>query len=236
MTFLGRLRDREPRAGDGGFTMIELMVAIGVFGSLMAVVGAATISGFEAIREADKRAAIQTESQNAMEYAGRLLRYAKAPDALLNVMPEATASAVTVFTYPGTGFKEDVPYKARIYAQPTADGGTSVVSDVWTPSKAADGTWQWTDTNAAYPTVKYKNSRVLLRVPKGSVGSPIKLTYYACTPTAGCAATRRQVTPPVSGPLTLAALEVPESIVVSIGDPAIPGSMVTQSVKLVNQA
>ena len=31
-------------------------------------------------------------------------------------------------------------------------------------------------------------------------------------------------------------VEVPESIVVSIGDPSLPGSMVTQAVKLVNQA
>jgi hypothetical protein len=42
------------------------------------------------------------------------------------------------------------------------------------------------------------------------------------------------VTPLVPGALTLGALEVPESITVTIGDPGKADSLVTQDVKLVN--
>jgi hypothetical protein len=103
------------------------------------------------------------------------------------------------------------------------------MSDVTTP-RLVNGVWDWTTA----PVTKV--SRIVLRVPPGTTGSALNLKYYACTPTTNCLTTRRQVTPGTSGPLTLGAVEVPESIVVSIGDPSLPGSMVTQAVKLVNQA
>ncbi len=215
--------------GDEGFTLIELMTAVGVFSVLMVIVGATTLSGFSAIREATSRSSIQQESQNAMEWTGRLLRYAASPDGVVNAMPEATAAAVTVYSYSGTGTKEDVPYKVRVYSKAAPDGGTWVMSDVTTP-RVLNGVWDWTTLPVA------KTSRILLRVPEGVTGSALNLKYYACTPTTNCLTTRRQVTPGASGPLTLGAVEVPESLVVSIGDPSLPGSMVTQAVKLVNLA
>jgi prepilin-type N-terminal cleavage/methylation domain-containing protein len=229
MTRPETVRRRLPVEGsDGGFTMIELLTAIGVFGILMVVVGATTLSGFSAIREANSRSAIQQESQNSMEWVSRLLRYAKSPNGLLNAMPEATATAVTVYTYSGTGRKEDVPYRVRVFAKPATTGtGTWVVSQITTP-KWINGAWDW--TTAPVET----SERILLRIPSGSAGSAVGFTYYACTPTVDCAATRRLVTPGTSGPLTLGVLEVPESVIVSIGDPTLPGTRVTQAVKLVN--
>lgn len=222
--------DDERPDGDAGFTLIELLTAIGVFSVLMVVVGATTLSGFSAIREANSRSAIQQESQNAMEWTSRLLRYAKSPDGLLNAMPEATASAVTVYTYSGTGRKEDVPYKVRVYPKPATDGsGTWLVSQITTPQKI-NGAWDWTTSPVE------STERIILRIPSGSAGSAVGFTYYACTPSVDCATTRRLVTPGSSGPLTLGALEVPESIIVSIGDPGLPGTRVTQAVKLVNLA
>jgi prepilin-type N-terminal cleavage/methylation domain-containing protein len=225
--------EQPPSSSDAGFTLIELMVAIGVFSVLMVIVGAATLSGFSAIREATSRSSIQQESQNAMEWTSKLLRYASVPDGQTTSLPTATATSVMVYTYSGTGSKEDVPYRARIRAKASADGGTTVISEVWTPTKTLSG-WTWPDILTTNPALV--KTRELLTIPPGVAGSALGLKYYACTPTAGCLATRRLVTPNASGPLTLGALEVPESIIVSIGDPSLPGSMVTQAVKLVNLA
>jgi prepilin-type N-terminal cleavage/methylation domain-containing protein len=209
---------------DAGFTLVELLVAIGVFSILMVMVGAATLTGFTAIREASSRSTIQQQSQNAMEWSSRLLRYAEVPEGVVTALPEATSTAVTAYSYTGTGSKADVPYKVRLSVATQADGTQDLVSDVWTPTRVSGG---WTYDGAP-------RRRTLLTVPADVGGSPLSLQYFACTPTAGCAATRRVVTPNASGPLTLGASEVPESIVLSIGDPSLPSSLVTQSVKLVN--
>lgn len=231
MTRAARRWPRRPRglpgesaAGDGGFTLVELLVAIGVFSILMVMVGSATLTGFAAIREATSRSTIQQQSQNAMEWTSRLLRYADIPEGFTTALPEATASAVTAYSYSGTGSKADVPYKVRLSVVAQADGTQDVVSDVWTPTRISGG---WT-----YPSAPRR--RILLSVPADVGGVPLALQYFACTPTTGCAATRRAVTPNLTGPLTLGAAEVPESIVVSLGDPSLPSSLVTQSVKLVN--
>jgi prepilin-type N-terminal cleavage/methylation domain-containing protein len=212
------------RRGDEGFSLVELMVAIGVFSVLMVMVGAATLTGFRAIREASSRSQIQQESQNAMEWVSRLLRYSEVPDGLTTAVPEATANAVTVYTYSGTGTKDDVPYKARVASEQSPDGSAVLVSDVWTPTRVADG-WTWNEA---------PRRRTLLTIPAGTEGAAISLTYYACTPTEDCSATRHEVPASEAGPLVLGSLEVPESIVVSIGDPGLPGSLVTQHIGLVN--
>jgi prepilin-type N-terminal cleavage/methylation domain-containing protein len=58
MTGRGSLSPVDPR-GDEGFTLIELMTAVGIFSVLMVIVGATTLSGFSAIREATSRSSIQ---------------------------------------------------------------------------------------------------------------------------------------------------------------------------------
>ena len=63
----------------------------------------------------------------------------------------------------------------------------------------------------------------------------MSLRYFACTPTASCS-DLHEVTPGASGPLTLAALEVPAAILVEMGDPSLPSTRVTQTIQLVNQS
>ena len=209
---------------DRGTTLVELMVAIGIFSILMAIVGSASLALLSSIREATARSETQTSTQNAMEWVSRMLQFAQAPDVTTSVMPEATATAVTVYSYPGLGSALDVPWKVRL-STVTADGMTSVVSDAWAPVRTGT-TWTWDST---------PRRRTLLTVPAVPGGSPLSLRYFACTPTQGCDDVR-EVTPGASGPLALGALEVPSSILVELGDPSLPYTRVTQTVGLVNQS
>ena len=213
-------------SGDEGFSLIELITALAVFSILMVVVGGATLSGFSAIREATTRSSIQQQAQNAMESISRLVRYADVPEGQTLAVTLATATSVTMYTYSGTGSKNDVPYQLVLSVVTDTDGNESVISNVRTPTKPA-GIWLWADGDGL------NVSRRLLTVPP-SPGAPLGLRYYACVKE-DCFATRRLVTAPTTpAPLTLGATEVLESIEVSIGDPTLPDSLVTQSVKLVN--
>ena len=215
------MRDR-PTDADGGFTLIELVVAMAVFSVLMIMVGAITLSGFSSIRAITSRSEIQQESQNAAEWATRLIRYTALPEGQTAAITAAGPSAIRLFTYSGTGSKNDVPYEAYLFVVANADGTSSLVSDVWTPT-AVSGGWTWNEAPAR---------RELLRVPAG-VGTPLSIRVFACNALTGCAS-REEVTPASYGPITLAEGRVLESVEFSIGDPANARNRVTQQVRLVN--
>lgn len=218
---------RRPR-GDEGFTVTELLVAMGIFSLLMVVVGAATLSLFSAIRAATTRSDVQTESQNAMEWISRLIRYAQAPDATHSVVELATGTSLRVYSYAGLSPVTDMPVKVQISTENQPDGARRVISQVWDPVRSGSS-WVWSAT---------PQRRTLLTIPADVAGNPLTFQYYACTPTAdaGCGGTVVPITPSVAGVLPLGALQVLESVTVSLGDPSLPDSRVTQSVKLVNQA
>lgn len=212
------------RTADAGFSLIELVVAMGIFSLLMIIVGALSISAFRAIREATSRSDIQTQSQNAMEWASRLLRYADVPDGGTTAIENASATGLTVYTYSGTGDVADAPYRARLLTEPQADGSVDVVSEVTTPTRVS-GQWTWSSTPLR---------RTLLRMPAGSSGSPLNIDYFVCDPQDNCA-DLQQVQPDGSGPLLdTGSPLVPAYLIVSIGDPSVPNTLVTQTVKLVN--
>lgn len=214
-------RDRRPD-GDGGFTLIELVTAMGVFSVLMIMVGAITLSGFSSIREITSRSETQQQSQNAAEWATRLIRYTALPEGQTAPITAASPSAIRFYTYSGTGPKNDVPYEAQLFVVANADGTSSLVSDVWTPT-AITGGWTWGEAPAR---------RELLRVPAGA-GTPLSIRVFACNALTGCA-TREEVTPATYGPVVLAEGRVLESVEFSIGDPADERNRVTQQVRLVN--
>jgi prepilin-type N-terminal cleavage/methylation domain-containing protein len=218
---------RDAGGADAGSTLVELMVAMSVFGVLMVLVGAASLTAFSTISDTTSRGQLQQETQNAMEWATRLVTFADVPEGQTSAIASAGPTSVDLYTYSGTGRKNDVPYRARLYVSTLANGDRAVYSQVWTPVKIAGG-WNWAPTWRTTPA-----TRLLLTVPAGP-GSPLQLRYYACTPTTGCAASRREVTPAVAGPLTMGALEVPESVTITMGDPANVDSLVSQTVKLVN--
>lgn len=218
-----RRGSRRP-GSDSGFSLLELVVAMGIFSLLMVIVGALSISAFRAIREATSRSDIQTQSQNAMEWASRLLRYADVPDGGTTAIENASATAVTVYTYSGTGDVADAPYRARLFTESNGDGTTSVVSEVTTPVQVS-GEWTWTTT---------PQRRTLLRMPSQATGSPLNIDYFVCDPEDGCA-DPQQIEPDGTGPLLdEGSALVPAYLVVSLGDPSVPNTLVTQTVKLVN--
>lgn len=217
----GRIRDADR---ESGFSLIELIVAMGIFSILMIIVGALSLSAFNAIRAANDRSDLQVQSQNAMEWASRLLRYADVPPGGTTAIQDASASAVTAYTYSGTGDVADAPYRARLLTEVQADGSTSVVSEVTTPTRV-NGTWTW----AAAPV-----RRTLLTVPPEAGTAPLRIRYFVCDPADGCIAPQ-EITPTGTGPLLdPASALVPAYLVVSIGDSSLPNTVVTQTVQLVN--
>ena len=61
---------------DDGITLIELIVAMGIFSLLMIVTSIFMISGVRSIRDTTGRNSVQQEQQNASEWISRLIRYA----------------------------------------------------------------------------------------------------------------------------------------------------------------
>ena len=210
-------------AEDRGFTLIELLTAMSVFGVLMIVVAAAMLSGFTSIHDVMARTAVQGDTQNAAEWTSRLLRYMAVPTGQTSAVVEASPTSITFFTYSGTGSKNDVPYKARISMVTNADATKSLVTDIWTPVLVS-AVWTWPEP---------ATHRVLMTV-KATDNTPLALKVSACNALTDCYTTIKDVTPALLGPLVLATGEVPQSVTISIGDPAITGNVVTQQVRLVN--
>jgi len=217
--------DRRGSEHDGGFSLIELVVAMGIFSLLMVIMGALSISAFGAIREATSRSEIQTRSQNAMEWTSRLLRYADSPEDGSAAIFDASATGLSAYTYAGTGEVADVPSRVRIFTELQVDGSTAVITEVIEPTRV-NGEWVWTGT---------PKRRTLLTIDD-AVGSPLGIEYYVCDPEDGCS-NPQIVTPTGSGPLLPSdSTLVPAYLVVSLGDPSVPNTRVTQTVKLVNQS
>lgn len=208
---------------DAGFTLVELMVSLGVFSILMIIVGGVIIWGFGAIRQVSARSDAQTEAQNAAEWAARLLAYTDSPDLTTGAITEAGPTSITFYTYSGTGAKYGVPYKARLYVATLPNGQKVVRSAIFTPTQNGT-TWTWSST---------ATTRDLLTVPAGSA-SPLSVHVDVCDPTTNCATTWRDATPAASGPLSLGVLEVPQQVRITVGNPAQPSLQVSQTTRLVN--
>lgn len=129
---MNRLRNR---GSDQGFTLIELMVAIGVFAILMAIVSTLFVRGIRTMQVAQRGSTVQTQQQNAMEWLTRLVRYADNPVEGASPPPaitEATATSMTFTTYSGTGPVDRVPYLVHI-----ARTSAGVISQTSTPVNAS---------------------------------------------------------------------------------------------------
>ena len=141
-----------------------------------------------------------------------------------------------------------MPYLVRLYVTTTTgtetvgscavataptSGATwkNLCASVTTPTRTVGG-WQW------YPspnTLPKPFTRQLMRVPAAN-GSPLRLSVYAGRPDVVPLPTPSAVTPATLGALPLTVdVDVPEYVVVQIGDPTEPQNVVTQQVRLENQ-
>lgn len=219
----GRTSRRCAAEGEAGFSLIELIVALGLFSLLMVIVTGLSIAALRGISEASRRAELQVQSQNAMEWISRLVRYADVPDGGTTAIEDASATGLTAYSYSGTGEISDAPYRIRLFTEPGPDDSTVVVSEVTTPVRTADG-WAWTGQ---------VQQRRLLSLPARLGTEPLSIEYFVCDPD-DCSVPS-PYTPTGTGPLLAADSPlVPAYLQVSLGDPNLPDTQVTQMIDLVN--
>ena len=218
---------RRPGGGpDAGFTLVELLVAMGIFAILMAIVSVIMVNGLGSIRDATTANTVQAQQQNAMLALSRQLKYIDNPVNSGNppaAILQATPSTMVFFTLSGSGAIDRLPYKIMVCT--TARG---VEQFSWPP----------TLTNGA---------AVLSTSPN--------MTVPACTDAGGAGATRRVLLPDQSdtapaiafeyfdadgaalvptGSLSTAQLDQLASVRVTMSDPSL-GAPLQQTVLLVNE-
>jgi prepilin-type N-terminal cleavage/methylation domain-containing protein len=219
---------------DDGFTLVELMVAMAVFSMLMAIVGAAMLSGFSGVRDIMARSDSQDKAQLAAQWLSRQLRYVALPEGEASAIVSATTSSLTFYTYSGSGGQHDLPYKVALSVTPTSGGKLNTIrAIVYTPLEAAGGGgWSWDPQVTGIPGVTHD----FLSIPVAN-GVPLVVSVYMLNPTIDPAPTPSPAaltavaTPP---PLPRNTGEIPGYVVVQVGDPTQPRSRVSQQVKLVN--
>ncbi|MFM1965284.1 MAG: hypothetical protein RL134_1009 [Actinomycetota bacterium] len=224
---------RTPRPGpDGGFTAVELVVAVGIFSVLAMLSATAMIYLFGGIREVSSGTQLQAQSQNSAEWVSRLLRYTDQVPGATAAIVSAAPDRITVNTWSGTGDDPDAAYRARLIVIPDGDG-YALVSDV-AEGQLNAGAWSWTGDWQSAAVPAGASRRVLLQVP-ASTGPPFNVKVIACRPDLGCSATSRDATPMTPGPVVLAAGEEVVALEVLLGDVDDPLNAVTQRIELVNQ-
>ena len=177
--------DRGPQRGeqeDGGFTLIEVLVAMGLFGLLSTLLLGLSLSTGKVEKDARQLTGVNEESRLAMERFSRELRQA---NAVLSYTPPAAAGGATSITFwtdfNGNGIQdlsvtdpEVLTYRWDPTTQRltlTADDadGTAVTrpvlasnvsafsldlfSNSWQYDTNADGLSRWTEIDAAGPPV-----------------------------------------------------------------------------------
>lgn len=211
-----------PEEHSSGFTLIELMIAIGIFSVLMTIVTTLFLRGIQTIESAERGSSIQTQQQNAMEWISRLVRYADNPVEGSNPPPaitEATTMAMTFTTFSGTGPVDRVPYQVRL-----SNTAAGIASQVWTPAIAA-GAAVLTDGLPTYTASP--RTRVLVAMQGQTVPS---LSFRYWTQAEGVAT---EITPPLSASLTPSQMDSLSTIDVVISD-AGSSATLNQTVYLVN--
>jgi len=72
---MNREQGRIAGCREGGFTAIELVVALGIFSVIAIISSVAMINTFAGIRQVSEGTELQVQAQNSAEWVSRLLRY-----------------------------------------------------------------------------------------------------------------------------------------------------------------
>ena len=126
------LRSEDPTDGrDRGFTLVELLVSIGIFALLMALVSVFMVTGLSALRDASTANSIQAQQQNAVIEMSRQVRYIDNPvpkgvgqPAILWASPDR----MVFFSLSGSGEIDRLAYKVML-----CNSEFGVESFVWAP-------------------------------------------------------------------------------------------------------
>lgn len=222
---------RSTTGNDDGITLIELIVAMGIFSLLLILTSIFMISGVRSIRDTTSRNSVQQEQQNAAEWISRLVRYADNPYANSPIVPSfdyaGTVSGqpvVTFYTFAGAGKADRVPYKVTLTK--TAKG---VVTSTWAPDMTTGRpVYTAAVNNGCRTTPVDATCTTRLLVPASKTNAPtLSVKYYkAGTPTTGVPAPPMvELVPPVNGTLTAAQIATLRAVEFTVS-----GTSATQSV------
>ena len=206
-------------------SLIEVLVAVGVFGILMVIVSAFFISGFGAIRDANALSSVQQEQRNAVLFISKMLRYIDnetegyVPGPAIT---SATATEMRFFTNSGIGSVNGYPYDVTV--RTIASGvNAGVVAEIREPVVSAGVVTSY----VALPT------RVLVRSAPGYVPA-LAFTYYQVSTASGTPVDVASPPPPVSDTAAFAAWATSvDKVEVAITDSG-SGLVSKQLVSLVN--
>jgi prepilin-type N-terminal cleavage/methylation domain-containing protein len=226
--------------GEAGFTLVEMLTAVAVFGILMVFASRTMLTGMHGINGIMERSETQRKAQNAAEWVAGQVAFMETPEGRTVAIDEASPTSMTFYTFSGAGVKSNVPYKVRLFV--TTSIGTestpvcgvvgtpvgaklkNLCATVTTPTPTSGG-WTWpssTDATRLLFTVRLVN------------GNPIKISIWFHEPTTYPEPAPTNLTPATSGAITRTSVQVPEFVVLQIGDFTVTRNLVSQQVRLVN--
>lgn len=219
-------------AHDGGFTLIELMVAMGLFAVLMALVSVFLITGLKSLKEASTANSVQAQQQNAMIAMSKQIRYIDNPVEKGVTVPailKAAPNALAFFTLSGDGDVDRLAYKVMLC---TSDLG--VESFTWAPELVDGAAVENSSPDGTVPTCDDAGAagsfRRLLVAKEANTDPSVEFRYFS-------GATEIVSTDPVSGEPTALSSDQVDSITsvrIILTDPSL-GAPLEQSVLLVNE-
>ncbi len=226
------LRTRFSGQEDGGFTLVELLAAMGIFSILMAMISATMLGGMTSIGHIAKRTQQQVTYQQVSETVSRLLRYTVSPESPISAIPSAGKNAITFYSASGYGAANDRPNKVHVWF----DSATKLVKMTVMPAVLnpdTDGlastadSWTWATPTAA-------DTRVLMK--SDTTTSPVSFSVRVRCNVAPCPTrpVNGDITPVTETALTIDSKEFFESVVVTVGDASDPVNRITQQVRLQN--
>lgn len=223
-----------PRRSDAGFTLIEIIIAISLFGILMALVSVLMINGLRTMRVATTANTVQAQQQNAMLAMTRQVKYIDNPTSGTNppaAILQATPTSMVFYSLSGSGNVDRLPYKVMMCT--TTRG---VESFTWAPALTNGAAVLNASPNMTVPTCDDTGAtgatrRILL--PNDNDTAPsLAFTYWRARTAADGAGTGDiQLIP--SGALTTAQIATLTKVKIRLSDPAL-GSPLEQTVVLVN--
>lgn len=227
---------------EAGFTLVEMMVSIGVFGVLMAIMGTATLNAFNTINSVTETGDTQMRISLAAEQASRMFRYASRPDPSRSAIASASTTSITFYTYSGTGSVGDVPYKVTIRTVTVGDH-KKVMATTCRPTAygkvlKSGSEYYLSDYWNTYVSGSSCTNRILLTVPATAVNpftvtitQCARATYLLCYPGHG----RSNVTlGTTDAALTFTGGAVPDTVTFTMGDKARTSYLIRHQVGLVN--